>query len=223
MNTLLVVLKTALSILLLTFALNSCVSLFLPKSAKERLAENKKITNDEVIFLNLKPYDTLTDIGAQSGFIDAHYSIIIDNLYFNLLDTDEKALNKKNVNNNFKSIHKIYKNHNYYNYNITINTTEKLPLSNNSCSKVLCRKTIHEFTNQDEMIAEIRRILKPDGELFIIETVPTKPNQIDSTCKFKLLSADSIVTLFSNHRFELKKKKVSEKNAFNFLCFKKQG
>ena len=73
------------------------------------------------------------------------------------------------------------------------------------------------------MIAEMHRILKPDGEIFIIETKPTMPNQIDSICKFSLLNADSIITIFSNRGFELKKKKVSEDNHYNLLCFKKLG
>jgi len=214
--------KNIITLIFFALMLQSCTSLFMSKSYKDQLSSNKINLNDEVDFLELKSSDTLTDIGAQTGLIEAYYSVIIDNLHFNLLDTDEKSLTPKNIYNTNKIIKRLYHNNHHYSYDIYLNTNEKLPLPSFYCSKILCRKTVHEFTHSDDMINEIYRVLHPNGELYIIETNPKTLNQTDSICHFKLLPSDSIISMFSRHGFVLKKKKLSE-NKFNFFCFRKEG
>ena len=82
-----------------------------------------------------------------------------------------------------------------------IGTKDSIPLPDTSYSYVLCRKTLHEFSNKEKMIKELERIIKINGELVIVEAVPQSKGEIDEGCKKLHMTKEEILDYFKDLQF----------------------
>ncbi len=65
------------------------------------------------------------------------------------------------------------------NLSFQVGSAEKIPIENNTADIVVSFETIEHLDNHDEMLLEIKRILKPDGMLII--STPDKKKYADET------------------------------------------
>ena len=72
-------------------------------------------------------------------------------------------LSKKYPNLNFLGLDPVY----YNNTNISKGTTSMIPLDDKSIDVVLCIEVLQHERSLEESFAEIKRILKDNGHLFI--------------------------------------------------------
>ncbi|HKL89774.1 MAG TPA: class I SAM-dependent methyltransferase [Allomuricauda sp.] len=121
--------------------------------------------------MNIRSTDIIADIGAGSGYHvfkmapmankGTIYAVDIQDEMLEALRTKKEAQNIQNI--------KIIK-----------GSEKSVNLPENSVDKVLMVDVYHEFNYPKEMIASIKKALKPKGELFLIEyrgedrTVPIK-------------------------------------------------
>lgn len=113
--------------------------------------------SEEIIsFLGLKGNETIADFGGGTGHLANKLSEHCEKIY--VVDESEKMLSKINKNNKV-----IPKKGNI------IRTTFK----DNSFDYVLLTDVLHHVKNQNRLIREIRRVLKKDGKLLIMDFNPS--------------------------------------------------
>ncbi len=153
--------------------------------------------NDEIEAYNLNGIDTLVDIGCNWGFMTEFIEYKYPSMYFILEDLPEFTNYVKNKQMNTQSCVSKTLRGMKKKYQFVAGFEDSIPLPSNSYKKVLCRKTVHEFTNVEKMVSELTRILKNDGELIIVEPEPFEGHEYDKYCKRKHLTTEEIIKIFS--------------------------
>jgi ubiquinone/menaquinone biosynthesis C-methylase UbiE len=200
---------------------SSCRSTSSFKYTKQ-LQHPAKLFSCEIEKYGLHDGDTLVDIGCGSGYFDAQIFSYYPKMYFILEDIDRKTDKRIDyfVSVKGKILH-------FSNNNTRVYGTEnKIPLPDAKFRIVLCRRTMHEFTDMHGMLSEISRILSADGVLIIVELIPEFPGETDKYCKRKYLSKEEIISLATANGFSLlsaelttflkKGKKVRNANVIKF-------
>ncbi len=160
------------------------------------------ISVNEALLYKLETTDTLVDIGCG----DAKFDKIIFHTYpklFIVLEDLEKIgkINLKNyLKNNLKNnkFTPAIKTH----YSFIKGREDTIPLTSNKYKTVLCRKTVHEFSNIPKMTSELNRILKKGGILIVSEADPVSSGAIDPRCEKKYFTKKGLDSLFTLQNFE---------------------
>jgi len=184
--------------------LNSC--LFTPfkqeKISNKRISsfKNKKfIFDNEISKYGLIDNDTLVDIGFSNTIHDEIIKIYYPNLHFILEDVkpmikfDEYYQTSKNkelisFKNNCQIIKGSYK---------------QIPLPSSKYKFVLCRNSLHEFKDKSKMISEMKRIIRNDGCIILIEERSVVKDQICGQ-GHKLISEEELQSFFLSNGLILK-------------------
>ena len=75
-------------------------------------------------------------------------------------------------------------------------------LPENIFDKIIIINSFHEFTFQAEMIADIKKKLKPDGILYIDEALPKRQGQLHGICKKPMLTHEEMIAVLAKSGFE---------------------
>jgi ubiquinone/menaquinone biosynthesis C-methylase UbiE len=121
----------------------------------------KTLPVDAVLsFLNIGADDDFLDIGAGTGyfFIPAlkNSSAKRKNIALDISETMLNELRQELSHSNVKT--KLYH-----------ADAKSIPQADNSLNKILMAFVFHEFDNPEAYLNEIKRVLKPDGEIGILE------------------------------------------------------
>ena len=154
-------------------------------------------------FLRLQDGDTVVDIGAASGWYEGAVWAGTDlkKLQVILVDIDSNCLNQQRVSNML---------HHYgdlkggpYELDITMirNTPDTLYLEPGKYNKIWLLNTLHEVPDPPKLLQQIYRVLRPGGELILLELVPTKPGKKHGGCNKPLRSPDQWVELLQREGF----------------------
>ena len=135
--------------------------------------EREKEENVSMLIENLKikSSDIIADIGAGSGYHVFKMAPLAENGFVYAVDIQIEML---------VEIDKTKKSTKVKNVKTVLGTEKGIELPRNSVDKVLMVDVYHEFNFPAEMIASIKKAMKPNGELFLIEyrgedpTVPIK-------------------------------------------------
>ena len=205
----------------LLFLICSCSpSVYKYKARKEIFRELNKI--------GLENIDTLVDIGCGFGYYDLEIAHNYPNVF--LLLEDIPFLPSEQIIKTYSTrsiwLKHFLKNTNYTpkiekRFNYISGYPDSIPLSSSSCKMVLCRMTVHEFSQEKKMINELQRILKSDGLIVIMETEPNYQDEIEKTCKNKLLTKNEILLKFSTLKFKSENKEYFKGRTINILTFSK--
>ena len=140
---------------------------WLERSEREEEEDVSKLIKN----MRIKPNDIVADIGAGSGYHTFKIAALTKNGFVYAVDIQPEMLMVIEENKESGKIKNIE----------TILGTEKsIQLPSNSVDKILMVDVYHEFNFPAEIIVSIKRALKPNGELFLIEyrsedsTVPIK-------------------------------------------------
>ena len=121
-----------------------------------KVAGHQKTIKKAVEQVRIKPDDVICDIGAGTGqlsrLLPAENKLI-------LVDSSDRMLKKarKKVANQAK---------------IVISRAQNLSLEDNSCDLVFCIDALHHFERTGSALAEMKRIVRNDGAIVILEFDP---------------------------------------------------
>jgi ubiquinone/menaquinone biosynthesis C-methylase UbiE len=182
----------------------------------------KKIFRGEISKFNLSDGDTLVDIGAGFGINDALIFKFYPKMYFILLDIDSSYLEENRF--SFRSEGKKY--HFKDRSKKMLSYSDSIPLASSTYRNILCRISLHEFTNPNKTLQEIKRIMTKDGKLIIVERIPKYEGQKDSYCDKRLFKKEEILALLSSNGFILTSESITHKangNQAYVLLFQKKN
>ena len=125
-------------------------------------SEREKEENVSKLIENLKinSSDIIADIGAGSGYHVFKMAPLAKNGFVYAVDIQVEML---------MVIDKMKKSTKFKNVKTVLGTEKSIELPKNSIDKVLMVDVYHEFAFPVEMITSIKKAMKPDGELFLIE------------------------------------------------------
>ena len=117
--------------------------------------------------MRIKSNDTIADIGAGSGYHAFRMAPLAKNGLVYAVDIQDEML---------MSIEKTKESSKIRNIDTVLGSEKNVYLPKNSVDKILMVDVYHEFSYPLEMIASIKKALKPNGELFLIEYRAEDPN-----------------------------------------------
>jgi ubiquinone/menaquinone biosynthesis C-methylase UbiE len=177
--------------------------------------------------------DTLVDIGCQDGEFSREIARAYPNLYLILEDLETyKLCTKGGTNcmtvNTKKQVTKKFKNSKKYpnvagRYTFIAGEIDSIPLATAAFKRVLCRRTVHEFVQQQKMVSELKRILSSNGMLTIVEAEPNYPNQVDIFCNKRYLTKNEVIELFKDFQLDSFKTIQYGNDKMNIYNFRKQN
>lgn len=135
-------------------------------NSKEEVLEHLKGRCIDTI--GFKSGETVADIGAGNGYIEAMLSIFHDSLTFYIQDIDSTVCNQKAI-NEVVSFYQNIKGQPILNKFITvIGSDNETNLPNDIFDKILTLWTYQYFKNPKVIMTDLRLKLKDDGLLYII-------------------------------------------------------
>ena len=118
--------------------------------------------------INFKPGETVADVGAGNGYIEAMLSIFHDSITFYIQDIDSNVCNPKAI-NEVVTFYQNVKGKPILNRFITvIGSDTETNLPDDTFDKILMLWTYQYFKNPKAIMIDIRLKLKNDGRLYII-------------------------------------------------------
>lgn len=195
------------------------VTFFVFTSAKQHQAEPKPVfsykvygniasyfenENDLLSFFEFKKDDVVAEVGAGDGQNIGGLSLLTDSITFYVQDINAVRLTQKNVDKVMKRCKK-FKTPITNTFHLQIGTEKATLLPDDTFDKIMLIATFHEFTYMDEMITDIKKKLKPNGKLYILESHCFSKQHINYT-------ANETITLLKKHGFSLIKKDGKDLN-----------
>lgn len=162
--------------------------------------------------LHFAPGEHIVDVGAKGANLAGVLSMFYDNLDITVEDIDSSCLNDKQVAfvlDYYASINEGRKPKGI-NCHVVIGTERSTTLPDAAFQKVFFINTYHEVTKPKEMLADLYRILRSGGTLYVQEKVTeSKPLQRKDCGHIMPVEAE-FLKAFSDAGFKLDKTKVTE-------------
>lgn len=157
-------------------------------------------------FLNISPTDKIADIGASSGYSLIPIANKYPNNIFTVEDIDSSSLNSKKV---LKKIKRFGNIATIEQFNIVYGTETNTNLPTAAFNKVLLFDVVHECSNRNIMLQDIKRILTKSGSLFIEEVLVHKPIKKDRICNYPFFTENDFKVLMMENKFTLVREKIT--------------
>lgn len=167
------------------------------------LIAKHKLIND---FLELNDKDVIADVGTNSGYSLIPIAGANTNITFTLEDIDSSTLKRKNL---LAQIKRFGNKANIEQFKIVYGTETSTNLPTATFTKVLMFDVIHEMSDRQIMLNDIKRILQKGGSLFIEEILVYKPKRKERHCNYPFLTEAAFKQLMLENKFIIKKEKIS--------------
>jgi ubiquinone/menaquinone biosynthesis C-methylase UbiE len=110
--------------------------------------------------MNIKPGDTIADIGAGSGYHVFKMAPMAKDVFVYAVDIQDEMLAVMDYRIENLEIDNVA---------VTKGSEERVNLPENSVDKILMVDVYHEFSYPIEMMASIKKALRADGKIYLIE------------------------------------------------------
>ena len=161
-----------------------------------------KMQQKEIGFYDFRSGQTIASIGAQCCHWEAAYAATTDSVTFYLEDIDSSKFKKRQVEFAWNYYSTLRGRPMTSDYEMIIGTERSTSLPENVFDKILIINSFHEFTFKTEMLADIKRKLKPGGILYIDEALPKRTGQLHGICNLPMLTNEETIAIFEKNGFE---------------------
>lgn len=168
----------------------------------ESMTHLYKVKQAELDFYHFKPGQTVASIGAQCCHIEAALAASTDSVTFYLEDIDSSKFKKEQTEFVWNYYAKLRGKPMTCDYTMILGDERSTSLPENTFDKILIINSFHEFTFATEMLADIKKKLKPGGILYIDEALPKKPGQLHGICNLPMLTNEEMIAVFAKNGFE---------------------
>lgn len=153
------------------------------------------ISPEEIVKnLNLKEGDIVADFGCGSGaYVFTSSKYVGDRGRVYAVDRFTDMVDKINREADKKSIINID--------GIVANVEEKVYLDNNSCDVIILSNILSEVYSIDNLIKEVKRVLKTDGRILIVDWKNTEENV--TLKRHSLIEEEKALAILAKYGFEV--------------------
>lgn len=138
------------------------------KPATNNQEVNRLLKDKCVDTISFAAGDTIADIGAANGCVDIMLSVFHDSLTFYIQDIDTSVCNQKTI-NKLVNYYQDIKGEPFKNKFIVVaGGDDKTNLPDDTFDKVLILWTYQYFKNPLAIMTDVKRKLKNDGRLYIV-------------------------------------------------------
>ncbi len=166
------------------------------------MADLLKMQQKEIGFYGFRSGQTIASIGAQCCHWEAAYAATTDSITFYLEDIDSSKFKNSQVEFAWNYYATLRSRPMTSDYKMIIGDERSTSLPENTFDKILIINSFHEFTFQDEMLADIKRKLKVGGILYIDEALPKRQGQLHGICNKPMLTNEETIAIFEKNGFE---------------------
>ena len=161
-----------------------------------------KVKQKEIGFYDFRAGQTIASIGAQCCHWEAAYAATTDSISFYLEDIDSSKFKKEQADFAWRYYGTLRGRPMTSTYKMVLGDERSTSLPENTFDKILIINSFHEFTFRAEMLADIKKKLKPGGILYIDEALPKRPGQLHGICNHPMLTNDETIAILAKHGFE---------------------
>lgn len=178
-------------------------SLILFNSCKTYSVSYTSTIENEIKYYGFKEKDTILDFSVGQSSVLPLAAIVTNNLHFYLGYIPQyKLVSKQRTEHNFTRFKRELKSNNNATFAEIDQNGDSLYLHDNSVDFILCRQNLYLFNDMRKITSEFHRVLKPNGELLIIQQLSEQdelskkdlkiikdyplPNEINLTSFFEL-------------------------------------
>jgi len=156
-------------------------------------------TREKILsFINISTQDTIADIGTGAGYNLIPLANAYPAMHFTAEDIDSNYCNKKKLMQQIKATG----NHTAIeNFDIHYGTETSTLLPQASYNKVLAFDVLHEMSAKPAMLADIRRILRPGGAVYIEEILVHKKAKKEKVCNFPYLTEQEFKIILEDNNY----------------------
>lgn len=147
--------------------------------------------------------DTIADIGAGDGWLDVAFGIYKDSLHFYLENIDSAHIKKESLDRAIRAFAQVKGSQITCSYTVSFGSEKNTNLPSAYFNRVLLVDTYHHFLFRNEMLADIKRILKPNGKLIVNEVLARKEGDIYKPCQTMIYTKEQIVSSICLNGFRL--------------------
>lgn len=228
-KTKLFMLKNFLSILIVSFLLLCAIACASNKKASNKPYDYGRVPANYMdivddyenyhVYLGCNPGETIASIGSGNGIKEVQVSCFVDRINWYLEEIDSTRLYQfKNVLEYHESL-----------IGIPINATFQLILGEENSTmlpegifdRVLMINVFHEIENRKSIMMEIQKLLKPGGELVIMERMGDEAGQTHKDCKHPMLYEPELETEMLGYGYQISKVVLGEEmSRLTFYTFK---
>jgi len=170
----------------------------------ERYIKYKQKKIDVILLAaGFKANDVVADVGSGNGWFDVALGIKTDSVNFYLEEIDSSYIKDGRLNEAVVAYSKIKTKPITCTYHQTVGSEKGTNLPSDYFDKVLLIDCFHHLAFRNEMIADIKRILKPNGKLIVFEAVARKPGQIFRSCHMVIFTREEIIKSFAKDGLQL--------------------
>ena len=149
--------------------------------------------------------DKIESVGAGRVSREVIYSMMADSLTMYLQDIDSSMLTSQWIIQLTERQYKIAERRVTASFVLVNGTENETRLPKSTFDKVILEHGLHEFTQQNKMMTDIRATLKPDGQLFVWELMAKKPGRKHRFCKKPMLTEQQLIEMMDRAGFRLTK------------------
>jgi ubiquinone/menaquinone biosynthesis C-methylase UbiE len=94
-------------------------------------------------------------------------------------------------------------------YKLILADERSTALPENTFDKIIIINSFHEFTFVTEMLADIKKKLKPGGILYIDEALPKRPGQLHGICDHPMQTNEETIAEFKKTVLNIRMRWIS--------------
>jgi len=166
------------------------------------MADLLKMQQKEIDFYDFRSGQTIASIGAQCCHWEAAYAATTDSVTFYLEDIDSSKFKKSQVEFAWSYYATLRGRPMTSDYKMIFGDKRTTSLPENTFEKILVINSFHEFSFQSEMLADIKKKLKPNGILYIDEALPKRQGQLHGICNKPMFTNEETIAVFEKYGFE---------------------
>lgn len=159
-------------------------------------------------FIGCKQGETIASIGAGNGKKEVQVSCFVDGITWYLEEIDSAR---------FYEFDKVLAYHEGLKgspvngeFNLVLGTESSTKLPKGIFDRIILLNVFHEILIREPIMSEIQELLKPSGELVIMERMAKEPNEFHGDCKHPKLYAPDFFEEMKSYGFECIDKKMGE-------------
>jgi ubiquinone/menaquinone biosynthesis C-methylase UbiE len=157
-------------------------------------------------FLGISLQDSIADIGTGSGDNLIAIANEYPSLHFTAEDIDSNFCNKALL---LKKIIQTGSKTSIENFTIHYGTATATHLPAAGFTKVLAFDVIHEMSYKAAMLADIKRILRANGALYLQEILVHKKVKKDRVCNYPYLTETEFKEILAENKYAIKREQIA--------------